>query len=287
MRFLTRTPTPRRSGPAFQHSLQHAVLGELDRRGQRSARAPMHRSIWGLQLPRRRLLRSTALALVLTLVLLALREAIAQAWAGQLVWWLGQLGLEGRWSAQIEPGQMPWHMGAPRVSLAVSAPQELTLAGNTLGVLLLWWVVGRLPDAARPAAYLLRLCAIIQGTAVFFFWLWPASFPHSVDDHIANGLQQCWALMLLAPWIHLGTYYLFAVSWAQRLAVTLLTWGWLLLLAPLLYALHALVIARFGVLAMPLLHLLLGVMVAIIGFVAIYGWAMSWANQRTLRQQGA
>lgn len=283
MRFLTRAPAPRRRGPAFQHSLQHAVLGELDRRGQRSARSVMHRSIWGLQLPRGRLLRSTLLALALTLLLVALREGIAQAWATQLVWWLDQMGLDGRWSARIEPGLMPWHMGAPRVSLAVSAPQDLTLAGNALGVALLWWAAGRLPDAARPGAYLLRFCALIQGTAVFFFWLWPASFPHSVDDHIGNGLQQCWSLMLLAPWIHLGTYYLFSVTWVQRLAVTGLTWGWLLLLAPLLYALHALVIATFGVLAMPLLHLMFGVMVAIIGFVAIYGWAMSWANQRSLR----
>jgi hypothetical protein len=31
---------------------------------------------------------------------------------------------------------------------------------------------------------------------------------------------------------------------------------------------------------MPLLHLLFGVMVAIIGFVALYGWAMGWANAR-------
>ena len=90
--------------------------------------------------------------------------------------------------------------------------------------------------------------------------------------------------MLLTPWIHLPTFWFFEVSWWARLGVTLLTWAWLLLLAPLLYALHALVLHHAGLLAMPLLHLLFGVMVAIIGFVAIYGWAISLANARTLRR---
>lgn len=276
--FLRRLTPPAR--PDFQHSVQHAVLGELTPRGARGARAPMHRSIWGLHLPPHRLAGAVGLALLLTLVLVLLRPLIASAWSVELLWWLTRMELSGRFAGITEHGHLPFQVATPVVTLFVSAPLPTTLMFNAIGVVAVWWLAGMLPDVARPGCYLLRVGAIIHGAAVLFFWIWPASFPHSVNEHIGNGLQQCWALMLLAPWIHLCTYYLFAVTWVQRLALTLLTWAYLFLLAPLLFALHALVLHAWGLLAMPLLHLLFGVMVAIIGFVALYGWAMGWANAR-------
>ncbi|MFM2052339.1 MAG: hypothetical protein RL456_376 [Pseudomonadota bacterium] len=281
MRLLRRS-----APPAFQHSVLHAVLGELKHRGHRGGRILPHRSIWGLHLPRRRLMQSVLLAVALTAVIVALRETLATVWAEQLVWWIQRLELAGRASAVLEHGRSPLQIATPEVDLFLGVPDTTTLMFNAIGVVALWWGSGHLPDTARPGAYLLRFALLIHGAAVLFFWIWPASFPHSVGEHIGNGLQQCWALMLLAPWIHLCTYYLFGVNWMQRLSVTLLTWAHLFLLAPLLYALHALVLHHTGVLAMPLLHLLFGVMVAIIGFVAIYGWAMGWANTRSLRKLG-
>jgi hypothetical protein len=277
---------PGRGGPAFQHSLQHALLGELGRRGHRGGRILLHRSIWGLQLPPGRLWQSSALALGLTALLLLAREAIGLAWSGELLWWMQAMALPGRYQlseAMVAQASMPWQIVVPQVQLSLTAPLDLTLAANAGAVALLWWAAAKLPDAFRPGMYLLRLCALIHGCSVAFFWLWPAAFPHSVQEHLANGLQQCWSLMLLAPWIHLGTFYLFSVGWRQRLALTLLTWAYLFVLAPLLYALHALVISACGLLAMPLLHLMGGVIAVIVGFVALYGWAMSWANQRSLR----
>lgn len=277
MFFRRNTPPAPRD---FQHSVLHAVLGELTPRGARGGRVLMHRSIWGLHLPRQRLVQSMLLAIALTAVMVLLRETIATLWSGELLWWVQRLELAGRFSGITEHGLLPFQIATPTVNLFVSAPRATTLQFNAIGVVAVWWLAGLLPDVARPGSYLLRFAAIIQGAAVLFFWIWPASFPHSVAEHIGNGLQQCWALMLLAPWIHLCTYSLFAVTWVQRVALTLLTWGYLFLLAPLLFALHALVLNAWGLLAMPLLHLLFGVMVAIIGFVAIYGWAMSWANAR-------
>lgn len=277
---------PRRGGPAFQHSLQHALLGELGRRGHRGGRILPHRSIWGLQLPPGRLWQSSALALGLTLLLVLAREAIGLAWSSELLWWMQQMALPGRYqlgAAASAQGGMPWQIAVPQVQLSLTPPLDATLAANAGAVALLWWAAAKLPDAFRPGMYLLRLCVLIHGCAVAFFWLWPASFPHSVEEHLANGLQQCWSLMLLAPWIHLGTFYLFSVGWRQRVALTAMTWAYLFVLAPLLYALHALVISACGLLAMPLLHLMGGVIVVIVGFVALYGWAMSWANQRSLR----
>lgn len=272
--------SPPAARPDFQHSVLHAVLGELTPRGARGGRVQMHRSIWGLHLPPHRLAGSVLLALVLTALLVLLRPAIAALWSTELLWWVTRMELSGRFAAITEHGVLPFQIATPTITLFVSAPLPTTLMFNAIGVIAAWWLAGLLPDVARPGCYLLRLAAVIHGAAVLFFWIWPASFPHSVNEHIGNGLQQCWALMLLAPWIHLCTYYLFAVTWAQRLTLTLLTWAYLFVLAPLLFALHALVLHAWGPLAMPLLHLLFGVMVTIIGFVALYGWAMGWANAR-------
>jgi hypothetical protein len=270
-----RKPAP----PAFRHSVLHAVLGELRHRGHRGGRIMPHRSIWGLHLPRHRLARATLLAVALTAGLL-LRPFIATLWADELVWWITKMELAGRVSAHLEPVDLPFLIATPRIHLFADVPAIATLTYNAIGVVAVWWLAGLLPDVARPGGYLLRFGCVIHGAAVLYFWIWPASFPHSVDEHIGNGLQQCWALMLMAPWIHLATYYLFDVGWHHRVTLTLMTWAYLFLLAPLLYALHALVMHAGGLLAMPLLHLMFGVMVPIIGFVALYGWAMGWANAR-------
>ncbi|MDZ7855713.1 hypothetical protein [Sphaerotilus sp.] len=272
--------SPPANRPDFQHSVLHAVLGELTPRGARGGRVQMHRSIWGLHLPPHRLAGSVLLALVLTALLVLLRPTIAALWSTELLWWVTRMELSGRFTAITEHSHLPFQIATPTLMLFVNAPLPTTLMFNAIGVVAAWWLAGLLPDVARPGCYLLRFAAVIHGAAVLFFWIWPASFPHSVNEHIGNGLQQCWALMLLAPWIHLCTYYLFAVTWLQRLALTLLTWAYLFVLAPLLFALHALVLHAWGPLAMPLLHLLFGVMVTIIGFVALYGWAMGWANAR-------
>ena len=85
-------------------------------------------------------------------------------------------------------------------------------------------------------------------------------------DRLTWSLEVVWAIVGLA---------LVAGNWKRFPLTRLLCW---------LLALHALVLHHAGLLAMPLLHLLFGVMVAIIGFVAIYGWAISLANARTLRR---
>ena len=99
---------------------------------------------------------------------------------------------------------------------------------------------------------------------------------HSLVGHTDDGLRQIWTLMLLTPWMHLATYYLFPFALWQHAALSAATLLWLALLAPVQYALHAALLQRFGPVVMPLLQLLFGVMVPILGFVALYGWAMSW-----------
>ena len=251
-------------------------IERLRQRGHRGGAIAQHRALHSLRWPKERLATGFALALALTLALLAAREALAAAWAAALVGWLHALDLPGSFDTALHGGDGLVALGVPTLDVPLAAQGELTPALHGAVALAVWWLAGQLPDAARPATYLLRFAMLIHGTSIAFFWLWPASFPHSLSSHVASGLRQIWALMLLTPWLHFCTYYPFPFAAWQRAALSAVTLAWLAVLAPLQYALHIALLHHLGPIAMPLLHLLFGVMVSIIGFVALYGWAMSW-----------
>jgi hypothetical protein len=239
-------------------------------------KAPQHRSLRSLRLPPQRLAGGIALAVALTQLLLWARPWIAATWSAELAWWLHALELPGRLTAAAPTASGLLSLDMPRFDVVPSAQPGLAAVMHGLAVAALWWVAGWLPDAARPGAYLLRFICLVHGASVLYFSAWPGSFPHSLASHTDNGLRQMWALMLLTPWIHLCTYYLFPFAWWQRAALSTCTALFLFVLAPLQYALHTALLHHLGLIVMPLLYMLFGVMVPITCFVALYGWAMAW-----------
>ena len=244
--------------------------------GHRGSVILPHRAIGQLHSPAARLAVGVATAILFTLCLLALHGPIALGWSAVLVGWLHVLDLEGLSVSDPAPTEGWLSLPVPMVELPVLPPTAEMLLLQAGLVVACWWLAGRLPDAAKPGAYLLRVAALIHGMSLAYFALWPASFLHSLPEHTANGLRQTWALMLLTPWIHVATYYVFPFPLRHGLALTLLTLLYLLVLTPLLYALHAALLYHLGLVFMPLLYLLFGAMLSILGFVALYGWAMSW-----------
>lgn len=256
-------------------------------RGQDGRAILLHRSIWRLELPLRRIVGGTLLAATLSLGVFALRDTVAAGWAVVFVGWMQALGLPGQFDTALR-GDASWFgIALPLIDLRPLPQHDLALPLHAVATAAAWWLAGRLPDAFRPGSYLLRFAALIHGASVVFFTFRAASFPHSLVGHTVEGLRQAWALMLITPWVHLVTYYLFPVAPWQRLLLTLFTLAWLAVTAPLLYALHAVLLHHLGLVAMPLLQLLFGVMVLIIGFVALYGWAMSWPDRTADRRAGA
>lgn len=250
--------------------------------GPLQGRALQHRAMRNLALPRGRLVGSLALALALTGMVLALRPWIALAWEAELLWWMRSLALPG----QFRPaeGTMPGILALPIPTLGLTLPAYDAGAAfsQALGVGVVWWCMAWLPDEAKPVAFFVRLGALIHGFAVLFFILWPASFSHSVQTHVGSGMRQAWYLMLLTPAIHLATYYLFPFAMWQRALLSCLTLLFLFVFTPLQYALHLALVERLGLIVMPVLHLLFGVMMVIIGFVALYGWAMGWRSREVV-----
>lgn len=238
----------------------------------------MHRAIDHLDLPWQRLASGVLLALAFTVLLATLRPAVAALWTGEMAAWLHALDLPARLGPSVavpfdsDPSRMP----LPALELLLEAPSPAVAALHGALVLAVWALAGRLPDAAKPGAYVLRFAALLHGAAVLYFLLWPHGFPHSASNHVMGGLRQSWALMLAVPWLHLFTYHLFPFPTWQCVALTSLSLLFLTVLAPLQYASHLALLVLLGPIVMPLLFLLLGLVVPVLGLVALYGWAMSW-----------
>ncbi len=258
-------------------------------RGHRGGAILQHRSIWRLQLPLHRLGLGLLIALGFTGGLLLLQMPLSAFWGWQVLAWLQGLGLAGPVPAAdlALPGSADFgllDLPVVALDLAMADLGNVGLAAHALACVVLWVGAGWLPDPAKPGAYVLRFAVLIHAASVLYFSLWPGSFVHSLGGHVNAGLRQAWMLMLITPWLHLCTYYPFPFPWWQRLALTGLTLLYLLLLAPLQYTTHAVLLVRAGPVLMPLLHLLFGVMVPILGMVALYGWGMSWHDP--LRETG-
>lgn len=248
-----------------------------DRPRTRTHRAkPAHRSMHSLPLLLGRVLTGLVLALAFTWLLAWLQPWIAATWMAQFVWWMQALEIPLRIAPLGTQASSLWLLPVPIFDMPLRDISPLAPWVHALVAVSLWWLAGWLPDAARPGAFLLRFAVLLHGCAIAYFLIWPASFPHSLFEHTAGGFRQMWALMLLAPWMHLLVYYLLPFPLWSRVVLTCATLFYLFVLTPLLYATHAALIHRASLILMPLLELLLGVMVAIIGMVALYGWAMGW-----------
>lgn len=257
-------------------SIAPELLRSLRRRGHLGGTIAQHRAIWHQTLPRRRLVQGIALALGFATLLLLARHWIAQVWSDVLLWWLHALELPGHFAPGDARASGWFGLTAPVVAVELPAPDAWQPLRHGALLLLLCWCSGWLPDLAKPLAFLLRLGVLVHGAAVAFFMFWSASFAHALGSHVVSGLRQAWYLMLALPWIHLLTYYLFPFAAWQRAALTALSLAWLFVLTPLQYALHAALVHEAGLILLPLLNLLFGVTLPVVGIVALYGWAMGW-----------
>jgi hypothetical protein len=230
-----------------------------------------------------RLAVGVLLALAFTALCWVARDGLAAAWSAQLQWWLRMLDLAGPQAAQAAgataQASSSW-LGLTLPRLALQAPDVglPALLSHALAAVVTWVVAGWWPDRARPITLLMRAAVLVHALAIAYFFLWPASFPHALGSHAVAGLRVGWVLMLLTPWLHLCIHYLLPFALWQRVALTGVSLLYLAVLTPLQVASHVALVSLLGPVAMPLLHLLLGVLLPVVGLVALYGWAVSWGG---------
>jgi len=117
----------------------------------------------------------------------------------------------------------------------------------------------------------------IQATALLYFLLAAARFPHSPDSYLEGIVSYRIALISAVPLLFGLTYYIFKFSLFQKIALTVLTMSYLSLFLPLQILLQAMILQK-SVLFMPVLYIVFGLPVDIILILAFYSWGMSWPS---------
>lgn len=152
-----------------------------------------------------------------------------------------------------------------------------------------WWITAivcavllavsfGLPSRYTPLVYLLRFALAIQVSALVYFALIPARFPHGATDFITSTMAGGSVLILLVPTIFGLIYYVFDFGIVRKTCLTVLAMSHLTVLIPLQALLQAYLL-HHSVLFMPLLFLLFGMPLEILVIVSFYSWGMSWRAQ--------
>jgi hypothetical protein len=150
----------------------------------------------------------------------------------------------------------------------------------------IWWIVCAatlalfvtsflLPSKLIPVMYLLRGILLVPVTALSYFALLPARFPHTPDSYMEGLVTAGIALISTVPLLFGLTYYIFDFGLLKKAFLTAITMTHLALFLPLQVLLHALFLQK-TVLFMPLLYIILGMPINILIIIAFYSWGMTW-----------
>jgi hypothetical protein len=126
-----------------------------------------------------------------------------------------------------------------------------------------------------PIIYLLRGILLVPATALLYFDLLPARFPHTPDSYMPGLVTAGIALISTVPLLFGLTYYIFDFGLWKKALLTGLTMAHLALFLPLQVLLQALFLQK-AVLFMPVLYIIFGMPVNILIIIALYSWGMTW-----------
>jgi hypothetical protein len=257
-----------------------ALTARVRSTGNQGGRIAPHRALATVRLSRRDVAIAVLLTLAFTALYLASLGAVGDLWTAIFRWLAGPLELGG-----------VARRASPVVS-AVSVSVPYFTAPATAPSWAVWWItlvatvavlVGSLFLRARflPLAYALRFVAALQATALLFFGLARDRFPYDLAVYIGGMMLIGAAVIGLVPLILGLTFYVMDVRWSQKIALTAIVMGHLLLFVPLQYALQSYVVAHGSLLFLPVGFIVFGILPEVMILIAFYGWGMSWRPGRS------
>jgi hypothetical protein len=255
-----------------------ADLAQLRYRGWRGGVIESHRA-FAIERPHRgSLFSGIALMLGLPLLWLAMLDRVGVFWGHLFAFWSKRLRL----GSQVVMVPQTWtslvHFSLPSLSISAGGPDPgLWWITATATVLLVLFSL-LISEENMPWVYLLRALAIIQTTALAYFAVAAARFPHDLATYTVGMLVFGAILIGLVPVVLGFTFYIFDFGFWKKLGLTLLIMGHLLLFIPLQYLLQALVL-KLSVVFMPILYFALGPFLDVLVLIAFYGWGMSWKQR--------
>jgi hypothetical protein len=257
------------------------ALDAIRRRGWRGGPIAPHRAFARMHLGARRIAESIGLGVLGTGSWIALLPAVGRLWSHIFAFW--SLHLQLRSDVTLVP--QGWgrhiHFMLPCFGLTAGAASGPTW-WVTIGVTILAFAGSfMLGDEGLPWAYLLRGFCLLQATALVYFTVASARFPHDLPGYTISMLVFSCILIGLVPVMYAFTFYPLNFSLPQKLLLTVATMGHLVLFVPQQYMLHVYLL-HVSVLFMPVLYFVFGPFLDILAFIGFYSWGMSWKASEPL-----
>jgi hypothetical protein len=257
------------------------ALESIRRRGWRGGAIIPHRAFLRMRLGPYRIAESAALAVVGTAGWIVVLPAVGRLWGHIFAFWGARLGMKSDvilvsqgWGSRI-------HFALPCFGLA-AGPASGAAWWITIGITLLAFFASfLLPEEALPWTYLLRGFCLLQTTALGYFAVASARFPHDLPGYTVSMLVFSCILIGLVPILYGFTFYLLNFSFAQKIFLTLVTVAHLVIFVPEQYMLHVYLLHE-SVLFMPVLYFAFGPFLDILVFIGFYSWGMSWSASEPL-----
>jgi len=259
-----------------QIELLQEKIDDLRFRGFGGTAIQLHRAIKQIKLSRANLIMAALLPLVFNLLLLCFLGAMLACWEWMFDYWLARLA-PGALTAshEIDLGMYTIVLNYPQLS--AGDPSEANWLLTTFATLVVLLASLRITiHRLLPLAYIARACALIQATALAYFFFLPGHFPHDATTALGDALSMAIYFLFLIPWLLGVTYYIFNFSLLRKMGLTALMILYFAFALPMQYLLHALIFHHFSLLFVPLLYLVFGIFIDVMMFVALYSWGMSW-----------
>jgi len=247
----------------------------ISSRGYRGGVIPMHRALAHFRLGPMNLVIAISLFVFFTAIWLALLPEVCQFWNHILAYGIRVLPLQaglGLAQHHLTPF-LRFAIPFPRMEPVLPSSQIWGLVAAV--VLALFAVTFLLPSNLIPVKYLLRGILLVGVTALLYFALLPARFPHTPDSYMEGLVTAGIALISTVPLLFGLTYYIFDFGLLKKAFLTAITMTHLALFLPLQVLVQALFLQK-TVLFMPVLYIILGMPVNILIIIAFYSWGMTW-----------
>jgi len=250
-----------------------------ERSGFRGGFISNHRALLSSPLDRPKLLQALALMAAFVVIWYLLLPIVSWFWGTTMLTAAETLKLVGavnRPEHYTLAGILSFDVPALYVPAGLPPRWVWELGAGLAAVLLAISFV--LPGRYLPLAYVLRLVALLQAAAEIYFALWPNDFPYTSGGYIHTMLLASVVFIWLVPVVLGLTYYLFDFTLTQKLVLTGIVMSHQVVMVPLQYVVHALVLYHLSLLFLPVLFFGLSLPLNVLVLMAFYGWGFSWPS---------
>lgn len=234
----------------------------------------MHRALTHFRLGPMNVIASICLFLLFSTIWLASLPRLCRLWNRALALGLSILPLNARLDVAEHHFRF-LQLRIPYLRMEPVLPDLQTWSLACAITLLLFTGTFFLSKSLVPLIYLARGILLIQATSLFYFALWPTSFPHTPDSYMEALITAGIGLITVVPLLFGLTYYIFDFGLLKKAALTAMTMMHLAMFLPIQALAQAMVLQR-TVLFMPVLYIVFGMPVQVLIIISFYSWGMTW-----------